>query len=100
MIDIINKDHSENFIAPEDEYILEEIAYGHMSLYDTYQYRGLCLEAVKMDGLLLEDVKEQDIGICLAAIKQNPNAIKYVDKKYLYQCEPFAKMYELLNKGK
>jgi hypothetical protein len=39
----------------------------------------MCLEAVKQDGNSLKYVKEQTEEICLEAVKQNGYAIKYVN---------------------
>jgi hypothetical protein len=45
-------------------------------------YKGKeALEVVKQDGYDLRYVKEQTEDICLEAVKQNKDALQYVDKK-------------------
>lgn len=43
------------------------------------QTEQLCLEAVRCDGLLLKYVKNQTLGMCVDAIKQNRKAVLYVN---------------------
>lgn len=43
------------------------------------------LEAVKRDGYDLEYVKEQTTEICLAAVKENEDALKYVEEDIFLQ---------------
>jgi hypothetical protein len=53
------------------------------------QTERICLEAVKENGNALRYVKEQTEEICLEAIRQNLTAIEYVDIKR------FPKVFEL-----
>lgn len=39
------------------------------------------ISMVKKDGLLLRFIKNQDLQICIEAVKQNRFAVQYVDKK-------------------
>ncbi|WP_028372642.1 DUF4116 domain-containing protein [Legionella lansingensis] len=64
--------------------LLNEIKLGEIRLEEVdsaYRDRQMCLEAVKQDGLSLEDVPadlKQDKEICLEAVKQNGLALDYV----------------------
>ena len=50
---------------------------------DEYRTLELCLEAVKQNGEALRFVKEQTFEICFEAIKHDRKFIKYIEPKYL-----------------
>ena len=48
------------------------------------------IEAVKRSGLALQHVKEQTPDICLAAVKQDADALQFVNKSIFDQEAPAA----------
>jgi len=50
--------------------------------------KKICLKAIKQDGLTIQFVKNPTKEMCLEALNQNINAIKYIDIK------KFPKVYE------
>ncbi len=44
---------------------------------------SLCLAAVRQNGIALKFIETQTLAICQAAVAQNPDALQYVSDEYL-----------------
>ena len=52
----------------------------------------MCLIVVAQNGIMLQSVKNQTLDICMTAIKQNQDAIEYVDVKRFPEVFEFYKL--------
>ena len=76
--------NSENIKEAE---LIELIRSNPEKIKEVEQTPILCKEAVNINGLLLEFIKEQTADICEIAVTNNPDAIKYAKFQSLRMCE-------------
>ena len=52
--------------------------------FTKWSNESLCLEAVKQDGDALRYVKDQTEAVCLEAVKENSDALQYVKNQKIF----------------
>jgi hypothetical protein len=84
MCDFVSQYYKLSFVSfgmHPDDISIRLIQENSINFNDCYHTDKVCLGAVQHDGMLLEHILDPSRDLILEAIKQNPKAIKFVDKK-------------------